>query len=177
MDQRLTRQARNEAIIREVNERIEQLDKAAEEASVGSQESFFEFLCECGGGNAGDIGCEERIPMTISEYENVRSQNDRFAVYPGHEREELEWVADRNELRREPLRLLAELRVQVVVGVARGRALARRPATIVRPFTLFIHGHSFAGIPLVSRRPSASVPASLPGDAPGKRMDAPKCSP
>ena len=80
MEQRLTRQARNEAIIREVNERIEQLDKAAEEANVGSQESFFEFLCECGGGNAGDIGCEERIPMTISEYENVRSQNDRFAV-------------------------------------------------------------------------------------------------
>jgi hypothetical protein len=97
MDQRLTRQARNEAIIREVNERIEQLDKAAEEANVGSEESFFEFLCECGGGNTGEIGCEERIPMTISEYENVRSQNDRFAVYPGHEREELEWVAARNE--------------------------------------------------------------------------------
>ena len=32
-----------------------------------------------------------------SEYENVRSQNDPFAVYPGHEREGLEWVADRNE--------------------------------------------------------------------------------
>jgi hypothetical protein len=52
-------------------------------------------------------------------------------------------------VRREPLRLLAEFRVQVVVGVARRRALARRPARIVRPFTLFIHGHSFAAIPLV----------------------------
>jgi hypothetical protein len=97
MDERLVRQARNEALIREVNERIEQVDKAAEEANVGSEESFFEFLCECGGGNTGDIGCEERIPMTISEYENVRSQNDRFAVSPGHERDELEWVAARND--------------------------------------------------------------------------------
>jgi hypothetical protein len=97
MDERLARQARNEALIREVNERIEQVDKAAEEANVGPEESVFEFFCECGGGNAGDIGCEERILMTLSEYENVRSQSDRFAVYPGHERDELEWVAARNE--------------------------------------------------------------------------------
>jgi hypothetical protein len=97
MDERLARQARNEALIREVNERIEQVDKAAEGANVGTEESIFEFLCECGGGNAGDIGCEERVSMTISEYEKVRSQSDRFAVYPGHERAELEWVAARNE--------------------------------------------------------------------------------
>jgi len=97
MEESLGQKARNEALIREVNERIEQVDKAAEEANVGSEESFFEFLCECGGDNAGDIGCEERIPMTISEYEEVRSQDDRFAVYPGHELDELEWVVARNE--------------------------------------------------------------------------------
>jgi hypothetical protein len=45
--------------------------------------------------------------------------------------------------------------VQVVVGVARGRALARLPAGIVRPFTLFIHGHSFAAVE--SLRPLESV--------------------
>jgi hypothetical protein len=97
MEGRLGRKARNEALIREVNERIEQVDKAAEEANVGSEESFFEFFCECGDDNAGGIGCEERIHMTIREYEKVRSQDDRFAVYPGHELEELEWVAARNE--------------------------------------------------------------------------------
>jgi hypothetical protein len=35
--------------------------------------------------------------MTIEEYEQVRSQDDRFAVYPGHEDEALEWVVARNE--------------------------------------------------------------------------------
>jgi len=37
MDERLARQARNEALIRQVNERIEQLDKAAEEASLAPE--------------------------------------------------------------------------------------------------------------------------------------------
>jgi hypothetical protein len=96
MHERLERKARNEALIREVNERIEQVDKAAEAASVAPEEAFFEFLCECGGDEAGDIGCEEHIQMTIREYEQVRSQNDRFAVCPGHEKKALEWVVARN---------------------------------------------------------------------------------
>jgi hypothetical protein len=97
MNRRLDRQARNEALIREVNERIEQVDKAAEEANVDPEETLFEFLCECGAGEAGDVGCEEHVEMTIREYEAVRSQDDRFALLPGHEEEELESVAVRNE--------------------------------------------------------------------------------
>jgi hypothetical protein len=97
MDRRLERKARNEALIREVNERIEKVDKAAEEATFGPGGTLFEFLCECGGGDAGDVGCEEHVEMTIQEYEKVRSQDDRFAVCPGHEQEALEWVAARNE--------------------------------------------------------------------------------
>jgi hypothetical protein len=97
MDERLKRKARNEALIREVNERIETVDKAAERASLAPEGRLFEFICECGGNDAGDISCEEHVEMTIQEYEKVRSQDDRFALYPGHEREELEWVAARNE--------------------------------------------------------------------------------
>jgi hypothetical protein len=97
MDERLERKARNEALIREVNERIEQVDKAAERASMAPEESLFEFICECGGNDASDISCEEHVEMTIQEYEEVRSQDDRFALYPGHEKEELERVAARNE--------------------------------------------------------------------------------
>jgi hypothetical protein len=96
MDERLERKARNEALIREVNERIEQLEKAAEATSVAPEETFLEFLCECGGDD-GDFSCVEHVQMTIEEYEQVRSQDDRFAVYPGHERTELEWVVARNE--------------------------------------------------------------------------------
>lgn len=47
-------------------------------------------------------------------------------------------------VRGEPLRLFGKVRVQVVFGVARGCARARRPARIGRPLTLFVHGHSFA---------------------------------
>ena len=96
MDARLQRKARNEALLREVNERIAEVDKAADEANVAPEQTLFEFLCECGGDDS-DIGCEEHVRMTIEEYERVRSQDDRFAVYPGHEKEALEWVARRNE--------------------------------------------------------------------------------
>jgi hypothetical protein len=96
MDHRLERKARNEALIREVNERIAEVDKAAEEANLAPEEGFFEFVCECGGDD-NQLGCEEYVRMTIQEYEDVRSQDDRFAVYPGHEKEELESVAMRNE--------------------------------------------------------------------------------
>lgn len=94
MNRRLEQQARNEALIREVNERIEQVDRAAE---VDHGETFFEFLCECGVADAGDVGCEEHVEMTIREYEAVRSQDDRFALYPGHEQDALESVTARNE--------------------------------------------------------------------------------
>jgi hypothetical protein len=96
MDHRLERRARNEALIREVNERIAEVDKAAEEGAFAPEESFFEFICECGGDDS-ELGCKEHVRMTIQEYEEVRSQDDRFAVYPGHEKEVVEWVAVRNE--------------------------------------------------------------------------------
>ena len=97
MNRRLERKARNEALIREVNERIEKVDKAAEEANFDGAETLFEFHCECGDGDVGDVGCEEHVEMTIREYEAVRSQDDRFVLRPGHEQEELESVAIRNE--------------------------------------------------------------------------------
>ena len=53
-------------------------------------------FCECGG-DGSDPDCEERVHMTIEEYEEVRAQDDRFAVYPGHETEALEWIARRDE--------------------------------------------------------------------------------
>jgi hypothetical protein len=91
MDERLERQARNEGLIRKVNDQIAALDERATESWAAPQE--FMFQCECG--RTG--GCDARIPMTLDEYERVRCQRDRFAVVPGHENGEIERVVERAE--------------------------------------------------------------------------------
>jgi hypothetical protein len=90
VDERFARQARNEALFRDVNERIAQLGHAAEGSSPDGK---FEFLCECGD----EGGCGERIRMPLDVYERVRAQDDRFAVKPGHETLELERAVDWTE--------------------------------------------------------------------------------
>jgi hypothetical protein len=97
MKDRLEQQSRNEALLREVNERIAEVDKSAEEQNFAPDESLFEFLCECGASDGEAGRCEERVLMTIKEYDQVRSQDDRFVVSPGHETDWLEWVAARTE--------------------------------------------------------------------------------
>jgi hypothetical protein len=91
LDGRYAQQARNEALFREVNERIAELGGAAE---AWSPDGTVEFMCECGE----DGGCGERIRMPLQTYERVRAQDDRFAVKPGHETPELEraveWTDD-----------------------------------------------------------------------------------
>jgi hypothetical protein len=87
VDERFARQARNEALFRDVNERIAQLGEAAE---ASSPDGLFEFLCECGD----ESGCGERIRMPLDVYERVRAQDDRFAVKPGHETLELETAVE-----------------------------------------------------------------------------------
>ena len=97
MEKRLEQQSRNEALLREVNERVAEIDKAAEQNNLAPEETMFEFLCECGASD-GDAGtCVERVRMTIDEYELVRSQDDRFVVLPGHETEMLESVVARTD--------------------------------------------------------------------------------
>jgi hypothetical protein len=45
------------------------------------------FTCECA-----DTSCVEQMQLTASEYEEVRSKPDRFAVLPGHVYPEVEDV-------------------------------------------------------------------------------------
>ena len=94
VNQRQKRQARNEALVRQVNEKIEQLDQAA---SFADDDMEFEFHCECGRAIDGEIGCEEHVLMTLHEYEEIRAQDDRFAVVPGHEDATLEDVVRRSD--------------------------------------------------------------------------------
>jgi hypothetical protein len=87
--ERFERQARNEALFREVNERI-QLGQRAEAWSPEGTD----FLCECG--EEGGRGQRVQVPLEV--YERVRAQDDRFVVKPGHETPEIEraieWTDD-----------------------------------------------------------------------------------
>jgi hypothetical protein len=83
VEERYVRQARNEALLREVNERIAELGQSAQ---AWSDDGAVEFLCECGE----EGGCGERVHMPVDAYERVRQQDDRFVVRPGHETPEIE---------------------------------------------------------------------------------------
>jgi hypothetical protein len=75
----------NEAVFREVNERINDL---AEHFRLEDQP--LDLVCECG-----DPTCVERITMSHEEYEELRSDPMHFAVYPGHEESDVEDILER----------------------------------------------------------------------------------
>jgi hypothetical protein len=87
---RLERKARNEALLREVNERIAELGDAAR---VWEPNGTIEFLCECGI----DGGCGEQVRVPLSTYERAREQDDQFVLLPGHETPELEREVERTD--------------------------------------------------------------------------------
>ena len=91
MDQRAKdRIAKNEALFRDVNERVRRIDERRQVAAGTA--STWDFLCECG-----IEGCREAVQLTLEEYESVRSNPVWFFVVPGHERPEVEQVVERNE--------------------------------------------------------------------------------
>jgi hypothetical protein len=86
LDTRQQRVAKNEALFREVNERIKDVNLALE----GDHEH--DFLCECG-----DDDCTAPISLTLAEYESVRADATHFAIVPGHDVPDVESVVSRNE--------------------------------------------------------------------------------
>lgn len=89
MDARDERAAKNEALLRELNERIEEVGRGL---SASQEDQPLDFRCECGRSD-----CVVFVSMTEAEYERVRTDNDRFAVLPGHEDERIERVVERAE--------------------------------------------------------------------------------
>jgi len=79
------RAARNEAVFRRVNERLEEVN-----AAFDSVLETAEFVCECA-----DIACVERIELTLRQYEAVRRNPRQFIVRPGHELTDEERVVER----------------------------------------------------------------------------------
>jgi hypothetical protein len=89
VDRREKRTARNEALLREVNERIEDVGRRLQ---VLPDDHTLDFLCECGSSD-----CDDTVSMTVGDYEHVRADNDRFVLVPGHEDEDIERVVERAE--------------------------------------------------------------------------------
>lgn len=87
MSERKRRIGLNEAVFREVNERIEGL---AEDFQLGNEP--LNLVCECG-----DPSCVQQIEMTRSDYEEVRSDPTHFAVFPGHEIPDVEDVVEKRD--------------------------------------------------------------------------------
>lgn len=77
--------ARNQAVFREVNERIAELSGDWGGAGVSL------FICECSDGE-----CAEALEITPAEYERVRAHGARFVIRAGHQLPELERVVERN---------------------------------------------------------------------------------
>ena len=87
MDKRAERIGLNEALFREVNERVKGINEG-----FGSRLEEAEFVCECG-----DDSCTERIRMALAAYEELRSDPTHFAVLAGHEIPDVEVVVKHNE--------------------------------------------------------------------------------
>jgi len=75
VDERARRIGRNEALFREVNERIERVTQSLQVAS-----ETISILCECG-----DQTCAAQIEVSIPEYERIRKESTLFFVCSGHE--------------------------------------------------------------------------------------------
>jgi hypothetical protein len=81
------RVGKNEALFRQVNERLKEL---GEGFSLVTESA--DFVCECG-----SASCAAPIRMTLTEYERVRAEPELFFVFPGHGAEDVESVVESRE--------------------------------------------------------------------------------
>jgi hypothetical protein len=84
-------QARLEAGLRQVNERIDDISGDAD-VRGWSPDGLVDYRCECG-----RAGCQAWVRLTPEEYDRLRTQDDRFAVALEHETEGLEGVVERTD--------------------------------------------------------------------------------
>jgi hypothetical protein len=78
---------RNEALFREVNERIEDVG-----TTLLPDDQPMEFLCECD-----DRDCVEKVSATRAEYEAIRAVATQFVVLAGHEDPGVEHVVQQTD--------------------------------------------------------------------------------
>jgi len=69
----------------EINGR--RVNEAIEPQGQGDRSAV--FVCECG-----NLGCSDTVELSVAEYEEVRTDFDRFFVVPGHEIEKVDRVVE-----------------------------------------------------------------------------------
>lgn len=84
-DERTRRIGQNEALYRQVNERIEDLN----ETFAANTDGVFTIVCECG-----DLECMERMAVPRVVYEQTRTNPVHFIVKPGHDAQDVEHVVE-----------------------------------------------------------------------------------
>ena len=84
-EERKRRFAQNEALYRDINERIETLTRTL----VADEPATMNVICECG-----FLDCARQIPVSVAEYERIRKDPTWFLVLPGHESAEVEVVVE-----------------------------------------------------------------------------------
>jgi len=89
------RQAENEVIFRQANEKVSRmLDEIKEAAQSEGEDKLapekdiaLHFLCECA-----DENCMERIIIKQSTYKNLHRNSSQFIVLPGHVQPSIEQI-------------------------------------------------------------------------------------
>jgi hypothetical protein len=84
MQEREMRIGKNEALFREVNDRIERVSESLE---VPGEK--LAILCECG-----NASCTEQVEIALPDYERVRTDGALFVVLHGHELPDVEDVVE-----------------------------------------------------------------------------------
>ena len=86
MDERVERIGKNEAIFREANEQLEQLNRTFASGDT------MRLICECA-----KTDCTEDALISLPEYRELRSDPTLFAVKPGHDAPGVEDVVSKCE--------------------------------------------------------------------------------
>lgn len=99
LELRQVRAAKNQALFREVNERIEKLQPPS---------TSTEFVCECTRED-----CTAHVDLTHQQYESLRSFSNHFVVIPGHIEEDVEAIVEHTD------------RYEIVEKIGAGEHVAR----------------------------------------------------
>ena len=83
---------RNEALFRELNERVREVEDDMSLRGLVEPDPFSEYFCECGLEE-----CMDKIRLARDEYEVARSDSRRFVILPDHLIADVERVVYRED--------------------------------------------------------------------------------